>query len=111
MSIPATLTGQRTLEEHDPDLFDLIEKEKHRQWSGLGTQGPARFGHGLGTVKSGRNRDAHTRGALPVTAMPHPKGSAVAAVGGGRAILQDHVGKTGGAHAEEVRRSEKTSEK
>jgi len=35
MSIPATLTGQRTLEEHDPDLFDLIEKEKHRQWSGL----------------------------------------------------------------------------
>jgi len=23
------------LEEHDPDMFDLIEKEKHRQWSGL----------------------------------------------------------------------------
>jgi glycine hydroxymethyltransferase len=23
------------LEEHDPVLFDLIEKEKHRQWSGL----------------------------------------------------------------------------
>jgi glycine hydroxymethyltransferase len=35
MSIPATLTGQQTLEEHDPDLFDLIEREKHRQWSGL----------------------------------------------------------------------------
>ena len=23
------------LEEHDPVLFDLIEKEKHRQWSGM----------------------------------------------------------------------------
>ena len=23
------------LEEHDPVMFDLIEKEKHRQWSGL----------------------------------------------------------------------------
>ena len=23
------------LEEHDPVLYDLIEKEKHRQWSGL----------------------------------------------------------------------------
>lgn len=27
--------GQKSLEEHDPELFDLIEKEKHRQWSGL----------------------------------------------------------------------------
>lgn len=34
-SIPTTLPGQKTLEEHDPELFDLIEKEKHRQWSGL----------------------------------------------------------------------------
>mmetsp|Transcript_22530 Transcript_22530/g.24630 ORF Transcript_22530/g.24630 Transcript_22530/m.24630 type:complete len:471 (+) Transcript_22530:48-1460(+) len=34
-AIPTTIPGQRTLEEHDPVLFDLIEKEKHRQWSGL----------------------------------------------------------------------------
>jgi glycine hydroxymethyltransferase len=34
-SIPSTLPGQVSLEEHDPVLFDLIEKEKHRQWSGL----------------------------------------------------------------------------
>jgi glycine/serine hydroxymethyltransferase len=25
----------KSLEEHDPVLFDIIEKEKHRQWSGL----------------------------------------------------------------------------
>ena len=31
----AQIPGQRTLEEHDPVLFDLIEKEKFRQWSGL----------------------------------------------------------------------------
>lgn len=30
-----SLPGQVSLEEHDPVLFDLIEKEKHRQWSGL----------------------------------------------------------------------------
>jgi len=35
MSIPSTLAGSQTLEEHDPVLFDLIEREKHRQWSGL----------------------------------------------------------------------------
>lgn len=34
-SIPSSLPGQTPLEEHDPVLFDLIEKEKHRQWSGL----------------------------------------------------------------------------
>ena len=34
-TIPQTLPGQKSLEEHDPILFDLIEKEKHRQWSGL----------------------------------------------------------------------------
>ena len=34
-SPPTSLPGQRTLEEHDPDLFDLIEKEKFRQWTGL----------------------------------------------------------------------------
>jgi glycine hydroxymethyltransferase len=33
--IPQTLPGQMTLEEHDPIMFDIIEKEKHRQWSGL----------------------------------------------------------------------------
>jgi glycine hydroxymethyltransferase len=35
MSIPASIPGQKSLEEHDPELFDLIEREKHRQWSGL----------------------------------------------------------------------------
>lgn len=30
-----SLSGQRSLEEHDPELFDLIEREKFRQWSGL----------------------------------------------------------------------------
>jgi glycine hydroxymethyltransferase len=34
-TIPTSLSGQTSLEEHDPVLFDLIEKEKHRQWSGL----------------------------------------------------------------------------
>ena len=29
------IPGQMPLEEHDPVLYDLIEKEKHRQWSGL----------------------------------------------------------------------------
>lgn len=33
--IPKTLPGNQTLEEHDPVLFDLIEREKNRQWSGL----------------------------------------------------------------------------
>jgi len=27
--------GLVSLEEHDPELYDLIEKEKHRQWTGL----------------------------------------------------------------------------
>merc|ERR1719197_2374513 len=31
---PATV-GQSTLEEHDPELHDLIEREKNRQWRGL----------------------------------------------------------------------------
>ena len=35
MSIPTSIPGQRTLEEHDPEIFDIIEHEKHRQWSGL----------------------------------------------------------------------------
>ena len=34
-SPPITLPGQQSLEAHDPDLYDLIEKEKFRQWSGL----------------------------------------------------------------------------
>jgi glycine hydroxymethyltransferase len=33
--ISQVLPGQMTLEEHDPIMFDIIEKEKHRQWSGL----------------------------------------------------------------------------
>ena len=34
-NIPASLPGQKSLLEHDPELHDLIEKEKHRQWAGL----------------------------------------------------------------------------
>jgi glycine hydroxymethyltransferase len=30
-----TPSNHQRLEEHDPVLFDLIEREKHRQWSGL----------------------------------------------------------------------------
>jgi glycine hydroxymethyltransferase len=33
--IPASIPGQLTVVKHDPELHDLIEKEKHRQWSGL----------------------------------------------------------------------------
>jgi glycine hydroxymethyltransferase len=33
--ISQTLPGQQTLEEHDPYLYDLLEQEKFRQWSGL----------------------------------------------------------------------------
>jgi glycine/serine hydroxymethyltransferase len=31
----ADFKGLTPLEEHDPELFDIIEKEKFRQWSGL----------------------------------------------------------------------------
>lgn len=34
-AIPTTLPGNQSLEEHDPELFDLIEQEKNRQWRGL----------------------------------------------------------------------------
>ena len=34
-NIPTSLPGQKSLLEHDPELHDLIEKEKHRQWAGL----------------------------------------------------------------------------
>ncbi|CAM9528922.1 unnamed protein product [Chrysoparadoxa australica] len=34
-SIPQTLPGNVSLEAHDPELFDLIEKEKTRQWASL----------------------------------------------------------------------------
>lgn len=33
--IPTSIPGQTPLEEHDPEMFDIIEREKHRQWSGL----------------------------------------------------------------------------
>ena len=33
--IPQTIPGQMSLEEHDPVIFDLIEQEKRRQWTGL----------------------------------------------------------------------------
>jgi glycine hydroxymethyltransferase len=33
--IPSSLPGQTSLEQHDPELYDIIEHEKHRQWSGL----------------------------------------------------------------------------
>jgi glycine hydroxymethyltransferase len=35
LTIPQSNPGHKSLEEHDPELFDLIEREKHRQWSGL----------------------------------------------------------------------------
>ena len=35
MSIPTSIPGQKSLEEHDPEMFDLIEREKNRQWTGL----------------------------------------------------------------------------
>jgi glycine hydroxymethyltransferase len=34
-TIPSKLPGQTPLEVHDPELHDIIELEKHRQWSGL----------------------------------------------------------------------------
>lgn len=34
-TVPTTLPGQTPLEVHDPELYDIIEQEKHRQWSGL----------------------------------------------------------------------------
>ena len=33
--IPTSLPGNVSLEDHDPELFDIIEREKQRQWSGL----------------------------------------------------------------------------
>jgi len=33
--IPTTLPGCTPLQEHDPDLYDMIEREKFRQWSGM----------------------------------------------------------------------------
>ena len=33
--IPTSLPGQVPLEHHDSELFDIIEHEKFRQWSGL----------------------------------------------------------------------------
>ena len=36
MSIPKkNIPGETPLEEHDPVMFELIEQEKRRQWSGL----------------------------------------------------------------------------
>jgi hypothetical protein len=34
LSVPLPMKDD-TLEIHDPELFDLIEKEKYRQWAGL----------------------------------------------------------------------------
>lgn len=34
-AIDQVLPGQMSLEEHDPVIYDLIEREKHRQWTGL----------------------------------------------------------------------------
>ena len=33
--VPKTLPGNVSLEQHDPDMYNLIEKEKTRQWSCL----------------------------------------------------------------------------
>ena len=35
MSIPSSIPGETPLEQHDPVMFELIEQEKRRQWSGL----------------------------------------------------------------------------
>ncbi len=36
MSFPNSIsTGDKPLAEQDPEIFDIIEREKHRQWSGL----------------------------------------------------------------------------
>ena len=35
MSIPTSIPGEKPLEEVDPEIFDIIEMEKRRQWSGL----------------------------------------------------------------------------
>jgi hypothetical protein len=29
------LTGLVSLEEQDPDMFEIIEREKHRLWTGM----------------------------------------------------------------------------
>ncbi|KAA8497987.1 Serine hydroxymethyltransferase 4 [Porphyridium purpureum] len=34
-TVPAVGSGSVPLEQADPEVFDLVEKEKHRQWSGL----------------------------------------------------------------------------
>ena len=33
--IPTSIPGTAPLEEHDPEMFDIIEREKHRQWTCL----------------------------------------------------------------------------
>ena len=34
-AIPSSVPGQTPLAEHDPEMFEIIEQEKRRQWSGL----------------------------------------------------------------------------
>ena len=34
-NVTTTLSGQKRLRDHDKDLFDIIEKEKMRQYTGL----------------------------------------------------------------------------
>jgi Serine hydroxymethyltransferase len=34
-TVPKSLPGNVALEQHDPEMYDLIEKEKTRQWSCL----------------------------------------------------------------------------
>ena len=33
--VPTSLPGNTPLQEHDPEMYDLIEREKNRQWKGL----------------------------------------------------------------------------
>jgi len=33
--VPKTLPGNQSLKEHDPEMFQLLEEEKNRQWKGL----------------------------------------------------------------------------
>ena len=35
MASIAQIDGNLTLDKADPEIYDLVEREKHRQWSGL----------------------------------------------------------------------------
>ena len=95
--------------QHAFGVFFAVAFIRRCQGADFGAQCPARFGHGLGAIESGRDGDAHGRGALTVTAVAHAKGGAVAGVGRSRAILQHHMGKTAARQTEQAGGREKTN--